>query len=266
MNEVLQIKISNTEPVDLIDFTKSCLAFADEYKRFSVASGVEGKSSLKIKEIRPGSIEMDLVPIVTAIGAYVAAEPVAAMLTVNTVGNFVKHISSLVNWLGKGGRAPDVLPDSKTLDNIAAIVEPIAKDSGSNITINYAPVNVSISGDVNAPVFLNSSESNVLQNVAARQKKELKEPEKGEVLCDMVLNWHQSQNSYTGKGDCAIIERITKKPLRTVFSDKSMKALLLDGNENIFSKTYIVDVVVEYVEDVPKLYRIQKIEPIDNEE
>lgn len=264
MNDVLRINISNTEPVDLLDFTHSCAAFADEYKRFSIASGVDGKASLKIMEVRKGSIEIDLVPFIMVLGVSVASDPVTTMALVNTVGNFVKHMSSLIGWLAKGGQRPESIPDSKTLENLEAIVEPIAKDQGATITINH--INLNVKGDVNAPIILNSSESNVLQNVSSRERKALKEPEKGDVLCDMLLRWHQSQNSYTGRGDCSIIDRVSKKPLRTVFADKSMKALLLDGNENIFSKTYIVDVIVEYVEEVPKLYRIQKIEPIDNEE
>lgn len=252
--------MSNSEPIDLIDFTRSCEAFADEFVRHSRSQCDCTPSRLLIKEVRSGSIEIDLIQLVPVVAA-IAEHPVAALATVNTIASFVKHVRSVCVWL-KGGAAPAEPVERKTLENIGALLEPIAKDTGATITI----LAVTVNGDVNAPIVLNSPDANVCQNVAKRKIKELIEPQSGDIHADMLLRWHQSRNNVLGRGDMAIITAIHPKPLRTVFLNKGMKALLLSADENMFNRSYLVDVIVDSVEGVPKLYRIVNIEPIEDEE
>ena len=263
---ILRINIRNAEPVDLLDFTDSCTAFAEEFRRFGAATdGEEGLEPprLLIKEVRSGSIEMDLVPAIYAAGAVVMSNPVAALSALNTTVSFFKNVSGIVRWLRGHAPAPETPPDSRTLENIERWIEPIAKDAGASLTLNV--MHVTVNGDVNAPIILNSEDANVAQNVSRRKRKEMTTPRSGDLREQVLLRWHQSRNSVLGRGDMAIIESISPKPLRVVFQDKGMKSMLLAADENMFKRPYLVDVIIDSIEGVPKLYRIVGIEPMDDE-
>lgn len=64
MSEIkLEIKIQNKKPVDLLHLTDSLLSLANEYKRFLHDKGgkIKPESRLYVKEIRQGSIVIDLI-------------------------------------------------------------------------------------------------------------------------------------------------------------------------------------------------------------
>lgn len=262
-SKVLRMTLSNSEPVDLIDFTRSCQAFADEFIKFSSMQG-ESETSvrLQIKEIRSGSIEIDLIPFMAAATAVLS--PTQAMAAFNTVASFARNLGSTIDWLKGARRTPELPADRKTLQNITEWLEPVAKDSGAKITLQV--VNINVDGDMNdVPIILNNPEANICQNVAKRKDEEMRTPNI-KIHEQVLLRWHQSRNNTLVVGDMAIISSITPKPKRVVFQNKSMKALLLTANENLFLRTYLADVIVESVEGVPKLYRIQNIEPIDDDD
>ena len=265
MDSILRMTLKNSEPVDLIDFTKSCQAFADEFNRYSKSHDDGQPARLLIKQVRTGSIEIDLIqfaPLVAPLVAAVAEHPMSALSTVNTVVSFVKNFKSLCGWLKGDNAHPEEPVDRKTLENVETWLEPVAKDAHSEINVCV----VTINGDVNAPIFLNSQDANVCQNVAKRKRQELAEPQSGDIREQVLLRWHQSRNSVLGRGDMAIIEAISAKPLRVVFQNKGMKSLLLSADDNMFKKPYLADVIVDSVEGAPKLYRIVAIEPIEEEE
>lgn len=258
MDEILRMTISTSEPVDLMDFTGSCQAFACEFDRFSKSASDGKPARLLIKEVRTGSIEIDLVPLTPIVVAAVS-DPMTVVAATNTIAAFVQNLRSLYNWLTAKAPAPEQPADRQTLENIEEWLEPVAKDpSGS--------VKLLVVGDVNAPIIINSQEANICQNVAKRKRKELALPQSGGLREEVLLRWHQSRNSVLGKGDMAIIEAINPKPMRVVFQDKGMKSLLLSADENMFKRPYLADVIVDSVEGVPKLYRIVNIEPIVEEE
>lgn len=51
MDEILRMTISTSEPVDLMDFTGSCQAFACEFDRFSKSASDGKPARLLIKEV-----------------------------------------------------------------------------------------------------------------------------------------------------------------------------------------------------------------------
>lgn len=263
---VLRINLRNTEPVDLLDFTDSCTAFAEEFRRHATATCEEGlaPTRLLIKEVRSGSIEIDLVPAVYAAGAVVLADPAAAMALVNTTVSFFKNLSGIVKWLRGQDRLPGPPPDSRTLENVEKWMEPVAKDPGAAFTLNV--INVTVNGDMNAPMVIESADANICQNVAKRKRKDMTTPQSGDLREQVLLRWHQSRNSVLGKGDMAIVESICAKPLRVVFQNKAMKSMLLAADDNMFKRPYLADVIIDSVEGVPKLYRIVNIEPVEDEQ
>lgn len=264
MNEVLRMTIRNQDPVDLLDFTQSCAAFAAEFNRFSMSVEDAAPSRLLIKEVRAGSIEIDLVqlmPAIAPLAVAIATNPLAVMKATNTFVSFAKNIKEICSWLKGEARPPETAVERKTLENIEAWLEPIAKDAGSEMNL----VVLNIHGDNFAPITINSSEANVCQNVAKRKRKEMAAPQLGDVHEDVILRWHQSRNNVLGAGDMAIIESISNKPLRVIFQNKGMKSLLLSAEENMFNRLYLADVAVESVNGIPRIYRVLNIQKIEEE-
>lgn len=81
--------------------------------------------------------------------------------------------------------------------------------------------------------------------------------------------WYQTKfDSESHTGDKAIIESISKKALKVIFENNAVKEAMLKGDSR-YSKpwhklAYIVDVEVQTVSGVPKLYTVLKYYADDN--
>lgn len=251
--EILRVNFSPSKPVELSDFVKSCNALASEYNSFASSRGLE-ECKLYVKEVRKGSIELDLVNLC---GVAAAVQQVMPFIEAgNAIADFLEHFKSVIEWL-KGGNAnaKDNPFAGKTLDNISSFLDPVAKDKNAKLTINAITVN----GDVSAPIIIGNADANYVQNAKRIVDEENASPNV-KTIEGVMLRWYQSRNSPDQSGDKAIIESISTRPIRTVFSDKKLKTLLMSVQENIFKCAWLVDVVVESFDGVPKLYRIESIE------
>ncbi|MCC7300401.1 MAG: hypothetical protein IT583_04930 [Verrucomicrobia bacterium] len=253
----LTITIENKQPVELTDFTRAFLAMAEEYKRYISKhdeDAVDGDIKLYIKEIRTGSIVADLL----------ALAPLALPFMENstTIIGFAGYLKSGIDFLlGKTNQNP--VTEKQSYENLSAILAPVAKDNGSQII--FAPTT---NGNVVFNLTLSSLEANAAQNVCEREIEKLKEPETG-FHDKVLLYWYQARNDTKSQtGDRAIVESINPRSVKTIFATESIKAkMLLDENENPFKSGYVVDVAVETVGGVPKLYKITELyERIDLEE
>lgn len=242
----ITVKIENRQPVELTDLTRCLLAFADEYNRFAGKCDdpfVAHEVKLYIKEIRPGSIIADLV----------AMAPFALPLMENTshIVDFVKHLKECLEYLlAKLKNKPQM--DRASRENLIQIIEPVAKDSGSQITIGT--INIE-----SVHITLNSMEANAAQNFARRELAAMKEPQTG-IHEKALLYWFQTRNdTKSTTGDKAVIESVCKNPVKTIFANESIKAKILSASDNPYTRAYVVDVVVETIQDRPALYRITQM-------
>lgn len=242
----LTVEIQNVQPIELLDLTASLYSLGEEYKRFVASSelGVTGGLKLYIKEIRAGSIITDLV----------ALAPLALPFIeqTKTIIEYGKHLKSVYDFYA--GKKTDEKPnlDKTSLNHFSRIIEPVAKDTGSQFNI-YAENG----GVVNLTMNISSSEANAAQNSIRRELDFLKEPEVG-LHNKVVLYWFQARGTLTNQaGDKGIIESISTNPVKVVFdSDKTKALLLLQAGENPFRSAYIVDVFVETINGKPALYKI----------
>ncbi len=198
--------------------------------------------SLYIKEVRAGSIVVDLMAL--------APQALQLISYTNALVNFFKHIKAAYDYLSG---ASDVKPplDKTTYQNLSNIVEPVAKDRGSQINIG------NVSGDL--VLHINSTEANAIQNAAKREIELLAEPTVG-IHEKVLLYWYQARNeAKSGTGDRAIIESISPKPVKTIWADDLVKSQMVLDDENPFKEAYVVDVFVETIRGKPALYKILKL-------
>jgi len=238
----LHIEIKNTKPVEVADFTTSLQSLAEEFRRQLELLDPETAAAdvrLYVKEVRTGSIIADVVAL--------APQALQLISYANAVASFYKHVHAAYEYLsGAKEERPDL--DKTSLQNLSNIVEPVAKDSGSQLNI----------GVVNGPLTINvnSQEANAIQNKARKELEKLAEPTKG-VHEKVLLYWFQARGDARSKtGDRAIIESINKAPVKAICANDVIKAEMILEEDNPFKQAYVVDVMVETINGKPALYKI----------
>lgn len=247
MEEVarLTIEIKNSRPVELLELTQSFQSFADEYRRYLLQSEeppIADDVKLYIKEIRSGSIITDLVAL--------SAMALPFVENANSIIGFGDHLKKAYDFLtGKSEEKPDL--EKTSYENLSRFVEPIAKDNASQINCSTV-----VNGTVILNIHLDSPSANAAQNIASREIQALKEPTTG-FKEKVLLYWYQARNdTKSTTGDKAIIESIHKGPVKAIFAHAGIKAKMLLDAENPFIHAFVVDVIVETVNERPALYKI----------
>ena len=254
----LQIRIDYSKPVGLTDLTLSLLAFSQEYAKFVEASAdtqSAAETQLVVKEIRPGSILIELFAhILPALPLLWAGTPLDAWFL---------QAAQILDWLaGKLGDKPQELSKGD-LNNWKTFVEPIAKDHGAQLNLAIGD-----NSTVTVNQYIYSSE-----DARRAQQKISEELVRLDTPADNVhrrklMHWYQTKFvDHTKTGDKVIIEDISKSPVKVIFENDAVKAQMLAGDPR-FSRpwhqlAYVVDVEVQTVQSIPKLYTILRYYPDD---
>lgn len=246
----LEIVLSNEKPVVLTDLTLSLLAVSQQFQIFvetETTPDYQASTELYIREVRSGSIVVELVAV---------AMPIVPLIWEGgPLSQWVSYAQSLLNWFQGKVTAPPKEVTKTDLQQWNSILEPVAKDSGAQWNFT-----VSDGGKVINQVFVNSHDANAAQNMIHRELTRLEALDE-HIHRKKVMVWYQTKfdiESYTG--DKAIIESVTKRPLKVIFENSAVKEAMLKGDER-FSKpwhqlAYVVDVEVQTVNAIPKLYKV----------
>ena len=244
----------NTRPIELVDFTSSLLAVGEQYRSFIRRQGGPWEDDdyrLYIKEVRTGSIIAEMISHATQ-GQMLA--PFAPFIV-----QFTQYLGDCFDFLkgvkdAKGIKELFSGATKKDYQQVAQIVEPVAKDGGSQINFIAREGGTII---FNAP--LNSIEANAVQNGLRRQIDAIPETITG-IHRDQVLYWYQVRADLAAKpGDKAIIERFSRRPVKVRFSSDEVKQVMLDREDNPFHKVYVVDVDVTVLGGKPVLYKVLEV-------
>jgi hypothetical protein len=246
----LEVTLNNSRPVVLTDLTMALLGVGQQFERFIENETTEQHrvgSELFIKDVRSGSIVVELIA---------QAIPVVPLLWQGgSLTEWVGHAKHVVEWLnGKLAKPPKDLTkqDLRQWNNI---LEPVAKDHGSQMNFS-----VSDGGQVVNQFFITSDQANVAQNSIRREMDRLDEPD-DHVQRKRVMVWYQTKfDDQSPTGDRAVVESITKTPVKVIFENNAVKKAMLAGDPR-FAKpwhelAYIVDVRIQTVQGVPKVYTI----------
>ncbi len=249
-NDKLQITINNTEPVVLTDLTMALLGVGQQFGRFienETTQQHQAGSELFIKEVRSGSIVIELVAQVIPI--------VPLLWQGGAMVEWVTYAKSIIEWLnGKLDKPPKEVT-KQDLKQWSNILEPVAKDHGSQLNFT-----VSSGGHVVNQFFINSEQANAAQNAIRREIGLLDEPE-DHTQRKRVMTWYQTKFDDTSQtGNKAVIESISKFPVKVIFENNAVKKALMAGDPR-FNKpwnelAYIVDVKVQTVQGAPKVYTV----------
>jgi len=244
------IEIKNKHPLELLDLTKSLVSIASQFNSYVVKNGdskENREAKLYVKEIRSGSVILELVELAT-IGVLPFIE------NMNTVVGFAKHIKSAYDFfLGKSDKKPDL--DASDYKDLSQIINPIANDNGSQLNMS-----TTINGNVELHVHLSSIESNAIQNVFQKELKQIKVPEVADdTETNVLLTWYQARNDMKSSGgNKGTIESLSNKPMNIVFDNDDLKEKILLG-ENPFTTVFVVDVKMQNVNGKLAAYKVVKL-------
>jgi hypothetical protein len=246
----LEFTIDNKSPVVLTDLTMALHGVGQQYQRFienETNQQHAASSELFIKDVRSGSIIVELVAL---------AIPVVPLLWQGgSLLEWANHAKSVIEWLnGKLSNPPKDLT-KQDLKQWSNILEPIAKDHGSQMNFT-----VSNGGQVINQFFINSEQAKAAKNQIAREIDKFGEPDE-HTQRKRVMVWYQSKfDSSSSTGDKAVIESISKAPVKVIFENNAVKKAMLAGDSRSPKQwhelAYIVDVRVETVQGIPKVYTI----------
>ena len=215
----LVFKIDNKQPVELLSLTRSMLSVTSQFDKFNREKGQNSDAKLYVKEVRKGSIIVELFDISLLSGIIPFVE------NINVVADFAGHLQNVFNYfIGNG----DVVDKPE-------------------LSISDCDINISIP----------SMEANAIQNGLKREKENLRQKELKGVEHKQILTLYQAVDKK--KGNKGIIENLNDKPLGLIFeNDDDREKILSNPAQNPLKFAFIVDVRVEEVNNTPSAYRILK--------
>lgn len=248
---VLTVELKNSKPIDLIDLTTSLMALAQSFQDYAVAHTGEPQEAMKlyVRDIRQGSVIADLVAATNQVDFLVK--------NLDVLAGFVANIQDIADYFLGRKTEPVSKPTPKQARQISQIVEPVAKDSGSQMNIQ-----VFDGGTVNVQhVHFASMDSNAIQNGVARFLGPALPA--SYVAIDQLITLDQVKNRPKSKtGDFGIIETIAQRPVKLQFLSEDAKRQVLELQENPLQCVFLVDVEVRSVEGKPTLYRIITVKDV----
>jgi hypothetical protein len=255
MDKRLEVVIQNVKPVVLTDLTLALLAVSQQFESFveyELPPEQRISSELLVKEVRTGSIIFELV-------AY--AIPMAPLFWQGgSLLEWAKCAKDTLLYLEGKIKSPPKQLSKSDLKQWNNILEPIAKDNGSQMNMI-----VHDGGTVVQQFVFNSEQANAAQNRIRREIGAIDEPV-DVTHRKRVMTWYQAKfDPESQTGNKAIIESISKKPLRVVFETNAIKdAMFHQGTSSSkpwHELAYIVDVQVQTVNEVPKVATIMMFYP-----
>lgn len=251
----LEVVIENTRPIVLTDLTLALLAVGEQYESFienEVPPESLVSSTLLVKEVRTGSIVFELIA---------HAIPIAPLLWQGgSLAEWARVAKDMILYFNGKLKAPPKGVSRNDLKQWNNILEPVAKDSGSQM--NFV---VHDGGVVVQQFLVNSADANAAQNRIRKELDALDEP------IDVthrkrVMTWYQAKFDLESQtGNKAIIESISKKPLRVVFDNNAVREEMfaqgLEFGVPWHKLAYIVDVQVQTIDGKPRVATITKYYP-----
>lgn len=252
-NSLLRVEFNNTKPIELTDLTSSFSALAESFKDYAhQRTGDPQPDNLRlyVKEIKSGSVIADLVAM--------ADQAQFIVEHVEVFAGFVANANELVNFFMGRSSSHGVKPTQRQARQIAQIVEPVAKDFGSQFNMNVsdgATVNVYQSFNIGG------MEAAAVQNEITRYLGP--QLPASRILEDQLMVLEQVKNDAAAKsGDRGIIEAISTKPVKLQFASETAKRTVLNLQENPLQCVFQVTVEVRSTGGRPVLYRIIEVADI----
>lgn len=241
----IRVRLANKKPVELVDLGQSFKALGEQYQDYVARVAGAGEGKLYVVRMQQRS------PLVAELKGYL--EQASFVVDhISIIAGFVTNLSELIEYFRSLGtiKQESGAPTRAEAERLAKIVEPVAKDGGSQL-------NIAIQGDVHVHVNINldSERANAVQNNIRRFIGK-PVPETGSFEREVLYLEQMRGNRSSSVGDRGIIEKFSTRPVKLHFMSEEVKAAILEKPQNPFLMNYVVDGVVSYARGQPGLYKI----------
>lgn len=260
----LLVKINHTQPIEVDDFVKTISAIGelfDGFCRNNMHSREAQKAKLYVNKIEQGSIEIFLTEAFSALA-------LPMIENVNLIMDFAAHLKNVIEYFTEGrGQKPDLT--AKELHQYHDIFTINANDREGSTMIGAVDIS-NTGGNVFSNCTFNFFGSNSAQNQITREEEEAKHADPTETVYHRKLLriFQLRTNMQTDKGNRAIVDSLSDRPLALVFeTDELKRRVLCDDNPVRYG--YLVDVAVLTANDRPVAYKVMALHevfPIDEDE
>jgi hypothetical protein len=258
----IQLRINLSDPPDLMDLIGAFAAVGHQFESYAAREypKMQGQARLLVKEIRQGSIILDLIPHIPAL--------IATMDAVLVVDNFVTRYRALLNaFMGRTANPPPAVSKADAKDYLNA-VRLIAKDKNGSATISSA-VFKQDSTETHIEFQFTTAQAKVGQQLLEQR---IIEHDKSvfEHLENVLMVFWQSnlKESQAGKrtGEVVIIEKASPKPLALVYGTdlarQRIKHETEEGDHNLYRLGFYIDGYVERFQGKPVAYCVTNVRNI----
>lgn len=244
----LIFKIDYLKNVELDDLIVSLSGLSNQYSKFlelDKNNPYNQELKLYIREIKKGSIISDLFVATAATGSMVFLENIV------TIVEFIKYLNCAYSYyLGKGDKQREYT--KQEMKNFRNIVEPVAKDNGSQLIIQNCN---------NVVIKLDSEQANAIQNRIKREEDQVN-VKSFNFVTFTLFKTRVPQDLTTGFS--GIIQSILEnKALPTIFQDSTTRDEIISIPENPLLKQFKVDAIVYYENETPVKYQITRVYKLD---
>ena len=251
-SHILRFLIEPGGPLEVSELTDALGSLARQYEKFAFQEGMAEKprdARLLIASVAPGSIIVNFIPDWHTVAAVAAPMITDAFHRTETVIKFAKRIKRILDYFLEEKKSPASSQDITLKDctDVVNIVKPIAQHGGNQTFIT-------VNGDVNQTVLkLTASDAVKIMDHASKRKLELLAVDESKAQ-RVSLVWSQlardaAKVDAKKSPDRAVIAEIDSKPHPVFFTDdmSSLKAEMIDNEENPYQKVFFVDVDISRV-------------------
>lgn len=261
---ILTLRIDTTEPIEISAFVGAFTSLAEEYRRDIRASypDADDEARIYVREVRKGSIEADLIPLVVA-----AAPFVAQMDQILIVEQFVRTWGRRITALARG-ELGGWLPVKSELKVLADATEAIARDPNASSTLEAVTFEDG-KRNVRAAFKFSTPQAKDAQKTIDAVYRELEKPEDADhkrVL--MVFTRTDVGKATVGKrsGERVKIEEVHDRPLALMYAselaEERLKHEIREAEENVYKKGFVVDVNVRLVNGKPSVFAVTNVHEV----
>lgn len=260
----LVLKLHTREPVEVGDFVAAFTSIAGQYEDFIRQSHPElrSESAMFVREVRAGSIEADLIPmLVTAASTAIVMMDQALILE-----NFLKLYADKIQAYLQGGRV-EAATKSELKDFMGGVIA-IANDPNASASLDIAYFEDG-KKKIKAGLRFKTPEARVAARAIEDHRREIDEESSADhrrVL--MAFSQSNTKNVDLNKrsGDRVVIEDIgpSDKPLiyASELAEQRIKHEIREADDNVFKKGFIVDVNVQTLGGKAVGYRVTHVHQV----
>ena len=254
------VTIDTREPIELGDFISAFTSLSSQYSQYIAESHprVRGEARVFVREVRAGSIIADLIPFVPILGLN---SIVPALQQIDIVVDFVtKYGEKIQSYFGHGSGVSTAT--SNDLNDFLGTVQAIATDPEATSKIEAA---VFEDGEkqVRAAFTFNTGQARHAVEAIAEHRVRLEG--KAHETHQRVLMIFTQTNTKAAPlekrtSERVIIEAVSPKDRPLIYAsdvaEHQIKHEIVEADDNVFKKGFIVDVAVEMHGDRIAAYKL----------